>query len=144
MDGMALGLRFRVRRAAKQMPEQHRHLDELQSRVKAALSVGAREDLEDLLSRFRCAIDAHFRLEDGVLFPALHGLHPKHTIELERLSREHAVMRDEFDRLRCRLEDDGLEAFGRDLRELFELLTRHEAREERLVTELTTPSTRPL
>jgi hemerythrin-like domain-containing protein len=136
MDPMASGLRYRIRRAARQISEQHRHMNELLREINEALAEGARERLMDLLVRYRGAMDAHFTLEDSVFFPALHGLHPKHADELDLLSHEHQGFAVELGRLRRFLEEGRLDAFSKTLQDFVNDVTRHEAREERLVQDL--------
>jgi hypothetical protein len=82
------------------------------------------------------AIDAHFEMEDGVFFPALHGLHPGSGPELELLMGEHEGFRDRFERLRDGITGSSLEAFAEAYREFSRSIGEHEGREERLVASL--------
>jgi len=81
-------------------------------------------------------MEAHFALEDGVFFPALHGLHPEQRDELEELSRQHQNFGLEMERLRQRLEEGSLERFGTAFHELVKGLGLHEQREEKVVRSL--------
>ena len=85
MESDGSGLRYRLRRALRQIGEQHQQLRELHSRLRRAVASGDRRDARDGFRRYREAVGAHFALEDGVFFPALHGLHPEHAEELDPL-----------------------------------------------------------
>jgi hypothetical protein len=130
------GLRYRLRRALRQIGEQHRQLDEIQRRLGAAVASGDRGDARDAFVRFRHAVGAHFELEDGVFFPALHGLHPEEGADLEALSREHEGMLGELRRLAPLLESAPLDRFGASFGAFREEFSTHERREERLVSRL--------
>lgn len=136
MDPMATGLRYRVRRVARQIAEQHKHMHELVHEFERALAERLPDELKDVLLRFRRAMDAHFALEDGVFFPALHGLHPEQRNELEELSRQHQDFAVEIEGLCQRLEGDSLESLGTAFHELLKGLASHERREEKLVRAL--------
>jgi len=136
MDPMATGLRYRLRRASRQIAEQHQHMRELGGELEQALQDQLPDKLKDVLLRFHAAMEAHFALEDGVFFPALHGLHPEQRDELEELSRQHQNFGLEMERLRQRLEEGSLERFGTAFHELVKGLGLHEQREEKVVRSL--------
>lgn len=137
MDELQTGLRHRLKRVARQISDQHRHLATLCAELRRALEGEAADG--EVLTRFdgyRDAMDAHFDLELQVFFPALHGLRPDSSRELGALGVEHERLRAELAALRADLAGglrggccSGLEAFVRKLGE-------HEAREERLVSSL--------
>jgi hemerythrin len=133
MDPMATGLRYRLRRASRQIAVQHENMHELVRELEQALSEERTDKLKDVLLRFRAAMEAHFSLEDGVFFPALHGLHPEQRSELEELSRQHQSFGVEVGRLSQWLEENSLEKFASAFHELLERLAMHEKREERVV-----------
>jgi hemerythrin len=133
MDPMATGLRYRLRRASRQIAEQHQHMHELARELEQALTERRTDKLKDVLLRFHAAMDAHFALEDGVFFPALHGLHPEQRGELEELSHQHQDFGVEVERLSQRLEEGSLERFGTAFHELLSGLALHERREEKMV-----------
>jgi hypothetical protein len=133
---MVAGLRYRVKRAARQIGEQHRQMEALLGQLGAALGRGDRGEARHLLSRYRGALDAHFGLEEDVFFPALHGLHPEHTGELDGLSREHGEFTAALARLDGFLAGESLDAFLGPFRELVKQMAEHEQREERLVRRL--------
>jgi iron-sulfur cluster repair protein YtfE (RIC family) len=136
MDPMATGLRYRLRRVSRQIAEQHENIHELVRELEQALTEQLSDKLKDVLRRFRGAMDAHFALEDGVFFPALHGLHPEQRSELEELSRQHQNFGVELERMRQWLEEGSLERFGNAFYELLKGLALHEKREERMVRAL--------
>jgi hypothetical protein len=130
------GLRYRVRRALRQIGDQHRQLHELRDRIAAAVAAGDRDALRDAFVRYRHAIGAHFELEDGVFFPALHGLHPEQRGDLEDLSREHVDLLGELRRLAALAETPGTGPFGAAFAAFGDAFARHERREEGLVSRL--------
>ena len=133
MPAVQIGLRHRVRRLSQQTAEQHRQLDALRKQVAAALARGALADGRHAFESFAAALAAHFDLEQTVFFPALHGLSPSRTQELEALEREHAGFLAELRRVREELEKAPAEASGRAFAQLLDGLAGHEQREERLV-----------
>lgn len=138
MELAGSGLRYRMRRALRQIGEQHRQLHEIHDRLGAALEAGDRREARDAFVRYRHAIGAHFELEDGVFFPALHGLHPGEREELEALSRDHDGLLASLSRLAPLLEDGepGLERFGASFDAFRRELGQHERREEGLVSRI--------
>jgi hypothetical protein len=132
---MTHGLLYRVKRAARQIGEQHTQLDEILRALRPAIVRGDAAEARSLIVRYRLAIEAHFTLEEDVFFPALHGLHPRHAKDLELLGAEHAGFRQQLDRLGALL-DSGLGAFEAGLGSYERDLAVHETREERLVREL--------
>lgn len=143
MDPMSSGLRFRLRRAARHTAEQHRHLREILRDFDSAVAAGDRSWVAEVFALYRSALEAHFALEEDVLFPALHGLHPEHRAELEALADEHVELAAVLERLAAGLERDSMDRFGGTVRGLVKTLGRHEQREERLVRSLTKPETPP-
>ena len=75
MESMETGLRFRLKRATRQIGEQHRDLDKICLELGEAIADGAVNDARDAFQRYCSAVEAHFNLEEGVFFPAIHGLH---------------------------------------------------------------------
>jgi hypothetical protein len=126
------GLRYRVRRAARQIGEQHENLQRIARELDGAIAERAARRVRDLMLRYTGALDAHFSLEDGVFFPALHGLHPERRGDLEALSRAHRSFEAQIERLHGSLEAADLDAFGRGFQVLIADMGRHEAQEERL------------
>ena len=137
MSALQIGLRLRVKRLAQQTGEQHRQLDALSREVSALLERGASADGRPILERFIAALSAHFELEQSVFFPALHGLSPARTQELEVLEAEHARFLDELHRVAAEVETASADASERAFQECLTDLRGHEQREERLVGEIT-------
>ena len=133
MDAMAAGLRFRVQRAARQIPQQHRHIDEVLGRLQAALARGVLPEVKEMFLQYHGAIEAHFALKDDVYFPALHGLHPEQGAELLKLCDEHRSFSDDLEDLADRLNSGRLETFSSDLHSFVARLVLHKSREERLL-----------
>lgn len=131
------GLRYRMRRALRQIGEQHRQLHEIHDRLRAAIASGERGEARDVFVRYRHSVGAHFELEDGVFFPALHGLHPEEQGGLEALSRDHVGLLGALQRLLPLLEDAALERFGAGLDAFRGDFAQHERLEEALVTRIT-------
>lgn len=133
MGPMATGLRFRVQRAAKKIPQQHRHIDELFGRLQAALTRDGLPEVKETFLQYHGAIEAHFALEDDVFFPALHGLHPEHGAELQKLCDEHRSFSKDLEDLADRLNNLHVETFTSGLRNFVTRLALYESREERLL-----------
>ena len=127
------GLRYRMRRALRQIGEQHRQLHEIRDRLGRALASGDPDEARDTLVRYRHAVGAHFELEDDVFFPALHGLHPDQREDLEALGRDHARLLAALAQMMPVLEQSGVESFAAAFDAFRRELARHEAEEERLV-----------
>jgi iron-sulfur cluster repair protein YtfE (RIC family) len=136
MDSMETGLRYRLRRASRQIAEQHKHMRELGVEIEQALKEQLPDKLKDVLLRFHAAMEAHFALEDGVFFPALHGLHPEQRNELEELSQQHQNFGLELESLRQSIEEGALDRFATAFYELVKGLVMHEQREEKMVRSL--------
>jgi hypothetical protein len=139
MDAMQPGLRYRIRRAIRQMGEQHAHLRACFTEIRMALARGDTSGCQDALERLRSVLEAHFELEDDVFFPALHGLRPDCAEGLERLSREHVGFADALRRLAKDLEDAGVDACERAFEAFAGSIAEHEAHEERLVGSIAGP-----
>ncbi|MGI9591193.1 MAG: hemerythrin domain-containing protein [Myxococcota bacterium] len=135
MNPLNHGLQYRMRRAARQMGEQHAQLAQILAELGPAITERRQGDARALFERYRDAIEAHFSLEEDVFFPALHGLHPEHASELELLGHEHAGLKAQIERLGGLLERD-FAAFGAGVSALVQALANHEGREERLARAL--------
>ena len=133
MDVMQNGLIFRVRRSARRLADQHRHLRELIPEFERAVELEDSDALRSMISRFMVGVVAHFNLEEDVFFPALHGLRSDQTTALDRLSREHHGFLRRLTELRELLTAATVEAFAQDFRKLLTDLGAHEKLEEQLV-----------
>jgi len=139
MTSAGSGLRFRLRRALRQSVEQHKQLRELAARLRRAIDDVDREATREGFRRYCEGVRAHFALEDTVLFPALHGLHPGQAADLERLGREHDGFLDALARLASLIEVE-VAAFAAGYESLGAELAAHERREEEVVAVLTARS----
>jgi hypothetical protein len=137
MESDGSGLRYRLRRALRQIGAQHRQLHELHARLRRAVASEDRQDAGERFRRYQEAVGAHFALEDDVFFPALHGLHPEQGEALERLGRDHDDLLDELVRLGSLLDRETFAVFGAGFESLRAAFASHEKREEDLVSRLT-------
>jgi iron-sulfur cluster repair protein YtfE (RIC family) len=136
MNQMETGLRHRLRRAARQMTTQHEHLRALHAALVQSLENERIGEVREGVERLRSAVEAHFSLEDGVFFPAVHGLHPESARELRGFVREHEDFLRELAALSDMLATGTLDAFAQRYRDFCESVAGHEAREERLAASL--------
>jgi hypothetical protein len=133
MPGFDTGLKHRVKRLAQQIADQHRHLSLLRREIDAALERGERDAAGDAFARFEAALLAHFDLEQGLFFPALHGLSPARSDGLEALEREHASLRAKLRSMAAGIEGEPLGPTRAALEQCLAALRDHETREEALV-----------
>jgi hypothetical protein len=136
MEPAPAGLRYRMRRALRQIGEQHLQLHEIRERLGAAIATRQPLEARDVFVRFRHAIGAHFELEDTVFFPALHGLHPDERQALEALSRDHLGLLAALQRLSPLLDEAAFERFGIGFDAFRRDLARHERQEEGIVSRI--------
>ena len=137
MRQMDAGLQHRLRRAKRQIESQHSHLHTLYESLAAAIAKGSVEPVRDTGEQLLAAMEAHFALEDGVFFPAVHRLHPKHRQELNDLMRDHERYCKKLVQMLGDLASAGLDSFAAGYRELAASVADHEGREERLIGLLT-------
>jgi hypothetical protein len=126
------GLRKRLVLEARRISAQHRHLNEIYDALLAALGRGIARETGDALRRFADALRAHFDLEEGTHFPALHGLRPEVEPELTELVLEHRRFRSDLDRLAELFETEQVDALSSGIDALGRATATHEEREERL------------
>lgn len=127
------GLEKRMGSEARRISSQHRQLDELYALVADAVGRGDAAEAHRGFVRFGDALEAHFSLEDGLYFPALHGMRRDLEAELEALSREHAEFRAQLAELGRLLEAGDLARCDGQLDRFVVALARHEGREEQLL-----------
>ena len=143
MQRFATGLEHRLKRARRQMADQHRHLGALRDELGHALQNGVRARARDAVRGYVEAIESHFRLESEVFFPALHGLHPEFRTELEALDRDHHQLLQELRAMSGAVEDGALDRLAPELEEFNGSLREHERREETLVERIVAAGTPP-
>jgi hypothetical protein len=130
------GLRFRVSRAARQIQTQHERLRPIFSELGRALSRNAWLEAQTEIFRLEGALQAHFLLEENVVFPALRGLHPECSAELLDLEREHVRVRREIRRIVVEILDKDLARAAESLSACVDVITEHERREQDLLSSL--------
>jgi len=134
---METGLRHRLKRVARQISDQHRHLRTIYAELADALAGSElAPDARERFAYYREAIEAHFALESDTFFPALHGLRADLGAALEALDREHGQLRAVLARLEHRIIVGSGDAAARVLAEFATQLRDHEAREEELLSAL--------
>jgi hypothetical protein len=136
MPGFDTGLQHRIQRLVQQTADQHRHLAALRREIDVAFERGALHDAQSALKHFDLALAAHFELEQGVFFPALHGLAPARATDLETLEREHTGLLAALRELVARVEGASAQASQAALEKWLVGLRDHERREEQLVGEI--------
>jgi hemerythrin len=133
------GLVMRLRQEATRIASQHKRLDELYAEVRSAVDNRATDQAFLAFGQLRGALHAHFEMEDGVYFPAVHGLHPEHTAVLETLSNEHVVFRQKLEKIHDKLYAQAFEATRELLDELVRQLLDHEKQEDALLSDFKQP-----
>jgi hypothetical protein len=127
------GLALRMQRERRVISSQHRQLDDFTLRLAAALDSGDAGHARAAFQRFSDALEAHLALEDGLYFPALRGLRPSLSRDLESLADEHRGLRERVARLAQLVEAGRCEACLPSLERLAGDLADHEGREEGLL-----------
>ena len=93
--------------------------------IKPMVAAGLRERAKEFLDFYTSNLEAHFRAEEEVLFPALHSAIPATGSVIEELIREHVEIRQIMPRL------DAGSGLAKLIFDLGDLLERHIRREER-------------
>jgi hypothetical protein len=130
------GLALRMQRERRVISSQHRQLDDFTLRLAAALDSGDAGHARAAFQRFSNALEAHLALEDGLYFPALRGLRPSLSRDLESLADEHRGLRERLARLAQGVEAGRCESCLPSLERLAGDLADHEGREEGLLASL--------
>jgi hemerythrin-like domain-containing protein len=131
-----IGLRHRLKRALRQIEAQHRHLRPIYAELVRSLDSGGVEDMRRWIARYREALEAHFAVEEEVLFPALRGLRPASEPQLVELSDEHVSFAAELRGFEQQLERGYGHASAAGITALAAQLEAHERREEQLLGDL--------
>lgn len=133
------GLRYRIRRAARQIGDQHRKLDEIYLVLGEAVADCAKLDACDAFYNYRDTVVAHFALEENIFFPAIHGLAPALERQLTELIDSHDRFRSDLAHMADELDGAdpaSIEDFSRQLHGFAKALAIHEGKEEKLVREV--------
>ena len=132
MDVMETGLRHRLQRAARQIVSQHQQMKWLYGQLERALEDGQLDFIRDWVQRYREALEAHFTLEDEVVFPALLGYRPAWQARLSQLVLEHERFRVELREIEEQLEQGSADLAPR-VAALARALAEHEHHEVSLM-----------
>lgn len=134
------GLRWRLRRVARELAAQHDRLREIVSEINTALDASDVERIGEVMARYGDALQAHFRLEENVVFPALHGADARTGEPVAELVNEHVSLFAEVEHLIANAGDAGSADWRARFYELRRALALHESQEESLVNAQTRSS----
>ncbi len=132
-DGDQPGLRIRLARQGTGIASQHRQLDVFVHEVSQALRRGQRRDCETAVFRLQGALNAHFAVEEQIVFPALYGLCSELADKVRALERDHERLRKRLDRLALAIVASDITTAWRALEEFADALSAHERIEERIL-----------
>jgi iron-sulfur cluster repair protein YtfE (RIC family) len=124
---------MKLARQGTGIASQHRQLDVFVHEVSQALRRGQRRDCETAVFQLQGALNAHFAVEEKVVFPALHGLHPEHADKLLALERDHERLREDVDRLALAIVASDMTTAQKVLEDFDAALRAHERSEERIL-----------
>ena len=127
------GLRKRLARQGTGIASQHRQLDAFIREVSQALQRGQRRDCETAVFRLQGALNAHFTVEEQIIFPALHGLHSELADKVWVLQCDHERLREHMDRLALAIVASDIATMQRALEEFDTALSAHERIEEHIL-----------
>jgi iron-sulfur cluster repair protein YtfE (RIC family) len=127
-DGDQPGLRIRLVRQGRGIAFQHRQLDVFVHKVSQAL-----RDCETAVYQLQGALNAHFAVEEQIVFPALRGLDSELADEVSALERDHERLREDVDRLALAIVAPDITTARRALEEFDAALSAHERLEERIL-----------
>jgi iron-sulfur cluster repair protein YtfE (RIC family) len=127
------GLQKRLARQRTGIASQHRQLDVFVHEVSQALRRGQRRDCETAAYRLQGALNAHFAVEEQIIFPALRGLHSELADKLGALERDHERLREDVDRLALAIVASDITTARKALEEFDAALSAHERSEERIL-----------
>ncbi len=129
MEQHESGARARLHRALRTMEGQHDRLHEIHREIDRHLGRGNGVEIEAWLRRLVSALEAHFELEEQVVFPVVVELDPAASGAVGELSAEHHTVLARIQAI-IRSSEQTLRA---SLPEIRERLAAHEAAEERAV-----------
>ncbi len=127
------GLRRRLARQGTGIASQHRQLDVFVRAVSQALRRVRRRDCETAMFRLQGALNAHFAVEEKIVFPALYALHSELADKLQALERDHERLREDVDRLALAIVASDITTARKALEEFAAALSDHERSEERIL-----------
>ncbi len=127
------GLRLRLARQGTGIASQHRQLDVFVRKVSEALREGQRRDCETAVFRLQGALNAHFAVEEKIVFPALSGLHSELADKIRALECDHERLRESAARLALAIVASDITTPRKALEEFDAALSAHERSEERIL-----------
>jgi len=127
------GLEKRLSRQRSGIASQHRQLDVFVRKISQALRQGQRRDCETAVYQLQGALNAHFVVEEQIVFPALHGLNSKLADQIVALERDHERLRENVDRLALAIVASDITTAQRNLEEFDTALSAHERSEEQIL-----------
>jgi transposase len=128
------GLRHRLQRAARRVADQHQSINDLYKSLSDGLAESPKSEVRREFDRYRLALTAHFELEEGVFFPAVHGADASQHALIRQLIAIHSRMRAELVHLADSIESLPSDEFSRRLVGFATILSSHERQEEMLLT----------
>jgi iron-sulfur cluster repair protein YtfE (RIC family) len=128
-----VGLRRRMRRAVDQIREQHERIAPLFSHLNAMLIESNLRDAQTTAFRLQGALNAHFQLEEKIVFPVLCALCPDRSGEFSFLEDDHASLESDFNELVDHILKATLATARESLSAFTFVLMEHERREEDLL-----------
>ena len=123
----------RLTRQRTGIASQHRQLEAFVREVSQALRRGHRRDCETAVFRLQGALNAHFAVEEQIVFPSLHGFHTELADKVLALEREHERLREHVERLALAIVVSDITTARRALEEFDAALSAHERAEERIL-----------
>jgi hemerythrin superfamily protein len=123
------GTRARIDRALRTMEGQHVRLHEFYVELDQALLRSETSAAKTWLTRLISALQAHFELEETIVFPALSELDPKASAVVARLQKQHRSVISELETLL----EASHETLNDAVPELRRNLASHESDEESIV-----------
>lgn len=127
-------LRFRMRRVARIMSDEHRNIEEMRAALCKAIWDRSTTRARDAFNRYRAAISIHFAVEEDVLFPEIGYANPDEKPEIERLVQAHDRLLEDLVEMAEQIESLAGEDFSRRLDGHATFFSLCESSEEALVS----------
>jgi hypothetical protein len=136
MDAAEVEIRERLKRAVDQIQSQHRLLEPLFEKLSSSLASGTSRDAQTAAFQLDGAIQAHFQLEEKIVFPTFRGLRTQNDTELEVLLEDHRSLRRELQFLIDQILESQLDLAAQHLEKFWLAVKDHEYREEAFLSAL--------
>lgn len=115
------------------MTDDHRRCDDVFAAAEAAVDQGNWEEAAKVTNEFLDAMEAHFRMEEEVLFPALENKTGMTMGPTQVMRQEHEQMRELFNQMRYALEAQEEDDFLGVSETLLITMQQHNMKEEGIV-----------